>query len=145
MKTFLPLIAVAGLVVACSTPDNDYNNPQNPHAQRSHMHDGHAHHDHTAHGHTHAQHHAVSPVPSATVYPDGTTVYRPDGVYPTAPALVERGYQHKKTDDALSDRSLGATRGSHGQPMTAKDSDHDGNYDYVPHYAPRPHGYYYSN
>lgn len=132
MKKLLPLVAVAALAAACNVNDNDYDNPQNPHAR-------------APHANVVAVPAAVAPVPSAVVYPDGTTVYRPDGTYAVAPAVVERGYQHKKAEDALSDRSLGATRGSHGQPMTAKDSDHDGNYDYVPYYSPRPAGYYYSN
>lgn len=134
MKKLLPILAVAGLAAACGKVDNDHNNPQARAAQPVAV---------------------VAPVvePGTYVTPSGAVI-RQDGTYRydatgrvyAAPGMVveERGYQHKHSDDALSDRSLGATRGSHGQPMTHKDSDHDGNYDYVPSYRTRPATYYYT-
>lgn len=140
MKQYLALAAVAGLAVACGKVDNDHH----------HANDGH-HHPHPA------PHAVVAPAPVVTpgtyVTPSGAVV-RQDGTYRydnrggvvAVPGTVveDRGYQHKHSDDALSERSLGATRGSHGQPMTHKDSDHDGNYDYVPSYRTRPATYYYA-
>ena len=93
--------------------------------------------DYGDHDHDNHRHHAVAP--AAVVTPAPAYV---------APGYVveERGHQHKHSEDALSDRSLGATRGSHNQPMTHKDFDNDGNYDYQPEYRYRVRSpaYYYS-
>lgn len=135
MKKILPLLAVATAVAACGDHDNDRDNPQARAA---------------------APVAVVAPAPvvpagsyvtpsGAVVRQDGTYYYNNHGVVAAPGVVVEdRGYQHKHSDDALSDRSLGATRGSHGQPMTHKDSDNDGNYDYVPSYRTRPATYYYT-
>lgn len=135
MKKILPLLAVAGLAVACGKVDNDHNHPNHKH------HDGHA----VAPAAVVAPGSYVTPS-GAVVRPDGTYRYDARGGVVAVPGTVveDHGYQHKHSDDALSDRSLGATRGTHGQPMTHKDSDNDGNYDYVPQYRTRPATYYYT-
>jgi len=135
MKKFLPLLAVTAAVTACGHADHDHDNPQARAA---------------------APVAVVAPAPvvpagsyvtpsGAVVRADGTYHYNTNGVVAVPGAVIEdHGHQHKHSEDALSDRSLGATRGSHGQPMTHKDSDHDGNYDYVPNYRSRPATYYYT-
>lgn len=138
MKKILPLVAAAAALAACGNND----------------------HEHRNHSHKHGEHHVVAPAavvtpapvvngyvtPSgAVVRPDGTYTYGANGVVAVPGAVVEdHGYQHKHSDDALSDRRLGATRGTQGQPMSHKDSDNDGNYDYVPQYRTRPATYYYT-
>ena len=157
MKKLLPLMAASALAAACNMADNDhYNNPTG-------MHTG----VHNAQVVAPAPYMTQTPVvattttvPTTVVAPAGTAVVRADGTYVMQPngtyvavpmaTTAEVGYQHKHADDSLSERSLGSTRGSHNQPMTHKDADHDGNYDfqpyyspYVPYYSPRARGWYY--
>lgn len=125
MKKLLPILAI-GLVAAACTDQGDHDHYNNRTGERTD-------------GAYMAPAAVVSPVPSAVVTRDGT-MYRQDGVYAVTPGQVvvqPEGYQHKHSDDALSDRSLGATRGSHTEPMTAKDADNDGNYDYQPYWGTR--------
>ncbi len=133
MKKMLPLLLVAGAAAACGKVDNDHDNAYTRQA---------------------APVAVVAPVvpagsyvtPSgAVVRQDGTYYYNEHGVVAVPGTVVEdHGYQHKHSEDALSDRTLGATRDIHGNPMTNKDSDHDGNYDYVPNYRTRAATYYYT-
>lgn len=133
MKKILPLLAVATAVAACGDHDHDHNNKYTRAA---------------------APVAVVAPAapagsyvtPSgAVVREDGTYYYNAHGVVAAPGVVVEdHGHQHKHSEDALSDRTLGATRGTHGEPMTAKDSDNDGNYDYVPSYRTRAATYYYT-
>ena len=134
MKKILPLVAVSALAAACNMHDDDhYNNRTGEYTPQAY---------------------SVAPAGPAVVTPTRTTVVRPDGTYSYSdgayvaqPVVAqERGYQPTHADDALSDRSLGATRGTHGQPMSHLDSDNDGNYDYQPEYrySTRGPAYYYS-
>lgn len=136
MKKILPIVGLAILAAAC-TDQGDHDHYNNRTGQRTDVAPG----------------YAVAPVPAgayvtpsgAVVRPDGTYRYDAHGVVAVpGTAVVDEGHQHKHSEDALSDRSLGATRGSHGQPMTHKDADNDGNYDYVPSYRTRPATYYYT-
>lgn len=137
MNKILPLLAVAVAAAACGRVDNDHDNNYTRDSRLAPV-------------------AVVTPAPvvpagsyvtpgGAVVRADGTYYYGAHGVVAQPGVVVEdHGYQHKHSDDALSDRSLGATRGSHGQPMSHKDSDNDGNYDYVPSYRTRPATYYYT-
>ena len=131
MKKILPLVAVAAALAACG--HNDYDNRN--------------------HNRTHSAAPVVNQAPAGTyvtpsgavVRSDGTYNYGTNGVVAVPGRVVEeRGYQQQHSDDALSDRSLGSTRGIHGQPMSHKDTNNDGNYDYVPQYRTRPATYYYN-
>lgn len=86
-------------------------------------------------GHNVAPAYVITPgmTPAESTIPN----YRPDGVYYYSPAYEVRGEQHNPSEDALSDRPLGSSRGAHNERMDAKDSNNDGEYDYVPYYAPR--------
>lgn len=141
MKKLLPLVAVAALASACNVHDDDrYNNRT---GQRTDVVPATV----VTPGPT-----VVTATPSTVVREDGTYYYRADGTYVVRPTVVAQpgyvevpGYQHKKADDALSDRTLGATRDIHGNPMYHKDADSDGNYDYVPYRGTRAtRAYYYT-
>lgn len=120
-------------------------------------------HHHPHHpGHVHGDKYVVAPVAPAViapatdaraiVRPDGTYYVRPDGTYYTradgtyyvTPIVEDHGKKHEKWEDPLSERSLGNSRGSHNQPMTNKDHDNDGTYDYVPDYRLRGYQWRYS-
>lgn len=74
---------------------------------------------------------------------------------PYAPVVVQDDVYRKDntpSQDALSDRSLGNSRGSHNQPMSHKDMDNDGEYEddyYIQRNYYQPTfgrtGYYYRN
>lgn len=142
MKRLIPL-ALVGLLAACGNPngghcadcdrqkdalsDRTMGATRNVHGAKQ------DHYDHRNH-----DHYRAAPAPGYVVVPaQPTPVYRADGTYYVAPAVVDHGRRPSPSEDALSDRSMGNSRGSHGEPMTAKDMNNDGTYDYVPNYAPR--------
>lgn len=85
----------------------------------------------------------VRPDGTYVVRPDGTYAVRPDGTYYVTPVIEDRGQEHHKWEDPLSDRSLGNSRGAHNEPMTNKDMDNDQDYDYVPDYRLRGYQWRY--
>jgi len=159
MKRLLPLVAVAGLLAACGGAHEEchhrdangycHNNEHGGHgstadalSDRSMGNSRGAHNEKRDHYHTKDNMYRPAPqtyVVAPAVAPVQAEIpnYRPDGTYYLAPVYEQRGYQHKATDDALSDRPLGSSRGAHNERMDAKDSNNDGVYDYVPYYTPR--------
>lgn len=159
MKALLPLIAAAGLLAACDSSDCNgrYCDHQHHHHGRAPMHgssddalsdrslgSSRGSHNEKRYGdyntkdNWHNKAYVVSPADPAV--PN----YRPDGTY-YVPAYEARGYQQSPSSDALSDRSLGSSRGAHNEPMTHKDMNHDGQYDYTPYYAPRSTSWRYDH
>ncbi len=157
MKVILPLLAAAGLLAACGDCHDGYCDHGRKHEHRYHhgtsedalsdrpMGSTRGVHHEKRQGAYNSKHHWDKPVhPVAPAYVPASGP-RPDGTYALPPQYEVRGYQHKATDDALSDRPLGSSRGANNEPMSAKDSDHDGKYDYVPYYAPRSNTWIYNH